>query len=394
MPGVRTRWHALPLVVRDGLLALVLSVVGQVELLVQAHEVVGPRLLQHAAFLVMTASVAARRTRPLAAAATLAAGLAGQTLLGAAPAAAGYVATLVLTWSVAQYTDRRRDALLGLAAVLAAVEVYPFVADEVTLGDEVVNIAVPALVWFFARLARERLDRAVQAEREALAARERARDEGRRRADAVAAERRRIAREMHDVVGHGVTLMLLHADAAQAGLAGREPATAQALDVVLTAGRTALADLHRLLRVLRAGEDPDDRQAGGLADVDRLVDGAVAAGLAATLVREGGDHLVPAAVGATAFRVVQEALTNVLKHAPGACVQVRLTTTGSALAVEVVDDGGTRPGAVGVPGFGLAGIRERVALFDGQAVAGPRTDEPGWQVRAVLPLAVGVPAAA
>jgi signal transduction histidine kinase len=394
MSGVRTRWHALPLVVRDGLLALVLSVLGQVELLVQADEVEGPRLLQHAAFLVMTASVAARRVRPLAAATSLAAGLAGQTLLGAAPAAAGFIALLVLTWSVAQYADRRRDALLGLAAVLAAVEVYPLVVDEVSLGDEVVNIAVPALVWFFARLARERLDRAVQAEREALAARERVRDEGRRRADAVAAERRRIAREMHDVVGHGVTLMLLHADAAQASLAGREPATAQALDVVLTAGRTALADLHRLLRVLRAGEDPDDQQAGALADVDRLVDGAVAAGLEVTLVREGGDHPVPAAVDATAFRVVQEALTNVLKHAPGACVQVRLSNTDGALQVEVVDDGGRRPGSVGVPGFGLAGIRERVALFDGQATAGPRIDGPGWRVRAVLPLAVGVPAAA
>jgi signal transduction histidine kinase len=394
MSGIRTWWRALPLVARDGVLALALSVLGQVELLVLADAVQGPRLLQHAAFLVMTASVAVRRVSPLAAAVTCAAGLAGQTLLGAAPAAAGYVALLVVTWSVAQYADRRRDALLGLAAVLAAAEVYPLVVDEVTLADEVINVAVLALVWFFARLARERLDRAVRAEREALAARERARDAERRKADAVEAERRRMAREMHDVVGHGVTLMLLHADAAQAGLAGREPATAQALDVVLTAGRTALTDLHRLLRVLRAGEDTDDGQAGGLADVDRLVDGAVAAGLEATLVRECGDVPVPPAVGATAFRVVQEALTNVLKHAPGARVEVRLSTTGGALQVEVSDEGGTAPGPGGVPGSGLAGIRERVALLDGQATAGPRTDGPGWRVRAVLPLPAAVPAAA
>jgi signal transduction histidine kinase len=394
MSGIGTWWRALPLVVRDGLLALVLSVVGQVELFVSADAVQGSRPLQHAAFLVMTASVAARRVRPLAAAVTGSAGLAGQTLLGEAPAAAGYVALLVLTWSVAQYADRRRNALLGLAAVLAAVEVYPFVVDEVSVGDEVVNVAIPVLLWFFARLARERLDRAVRAERKALAARERARDEERRRADAVAAERRRIAREMHDVVGHGVTLMLLHADAAQAGLAGREPATAQTLDVVLTAGRTALADLHRLLRVLRAGEDPDDEQAGTLADVDRLVEDATAAGLAVDLVREGGASSVPAALGATAHRVVQEALTNVLKHAPGARVHVRLSVTDHALEVEVADDGGSGGGLGGVPGFGLVGIRERVALFDGRASAGPRTDGPGWRVRAVLPLPTAVPVAA
>jgi hypothetical protein len=146
MSGIGTWWRALPLVVRDGLLALVLSVVGQVELFVSADAVQGSRPLQHAAFLVMTASVAARRVRPLAAAVTGSAGLAGQTLLGEAPAAAGYVALLVLTWSVAQYADRRRNALLGLAAVLAAVEVYPFVVDEVSVGDEVVNVAIPVLL--------------------------------------------------------------------------------------------------------------------------------------------------------------------------------------------------------------------------------------------------------
>ena len=219
------RWRGLPLWVRDGVLALVLTVVGQVELVLLADEVVGSRPLQHVAFALMTGALVVRRVRPLSAAVVVAVGLAFQTLLGDAPAVAGFAALLIVTYSVAQYADRRRDAVLGLLAMVAAIEVYPFVVDDVSVGDEIANVAIPAIVWVFARLARERLDRAVAAEREAVAA-ARPAGGGAGAGAAVAAERRRIAREMHDVVGHGVTLMLLHADAAQAGSAGREPATA------------------------------------------------------------------------------------------------------------------------------------------------------------------------
>src|SRR5687767_12909264 len=200
MSGIAARWRGLSLWVRDGLLALVLTVVGQVELLLLADEVVGSLPLQHAAFALITGSLVARRARPLAAAVAGAVGLTFQTLIGDAPAVAGYAAILILTYSVAQYADRRRDAVLGLLVVLAAIESYAFVTDEVNIGDEVANLAIPIIVWVFARLARERLDRAVAAEREALAAREAAREEELARVAAVAAERRRIAREMHDVV--------------------------------------------------------------------------------------------------------------------------------------------------------------------------------------------------
>ncbi len=294
MSGIAASWRGLSLWVRDGLLALVLTVVGQVELVLMADEVVGSRPLQHVAFALMTGALVARRARPLTAAVAGAVGLTFQTLIGDAPAVAGYAAVLILTYSVAQYADRRRDAVLGLLAMLAAIESYAFVVDEVNIGDEVANLAIPTIVWVFARLARERLDRAVAAERDALAAREAAREEERARIAAVATERRRIAREMHDVVGHGVTLMLLHTDAVQARLAGRDPVGAAGLDVVLTSGRTALDDLHRLLRVLRetpaeeehATEDPGTLaggrapgragRAGGRADRGRP--GAPAAG--------------------------------------------------------------------------------------------------------------------
>jgi signal transduction histidine kinase len=384
MSELRARWRELPLWARDGLLALVVTVIGQAELLVQAAEVDGPLPLQHLAFAVMTGALLVRRLRPVLAAVALAVGMAVQTVAGDAPVASGFLAMLVITYSVAQYADRRRDAVLGLLAVLASVVVYPFVRERVSLGDEVANVAIPLIVWIFARLARERLDRAVRAEREAAAQRERARDAEAARAAALAAERRRIAREMHDVVGHGVTLMLLHAGAAQAGPAGRDPGTAAALDVVLDAGRTALDDLHRLLRVLR-DDRHDDAAPGSLADLDRLVAAAGAA-----LAVEGGPRPVPAALEATAYRVVQEGLTNARRHAPDAAVRVRLCWGESALEVEIVDDGTGTPAGAG-SGLGLLGMRERVALFDGRVTAGPRSDATGWRTAAVLPLPAHAP---
>ena len=393
MSGIAAGWRGLSLWVRDGLLALVLTVVGQVELVLMADEVVGSLPLQHAAFALMTGSLVARRARPLSAALAGAVGLTFQTLLGDAPAVAGYAAVLILTYSVAQYADRRRDAVLGLLAVLAAIESYAFVTDEVNVGDEVANLAIPIIVWVFARLARERLDRAVAAEREVLAAREAARDEELARVAAVAAERRRIAREMHDVVGHGVTLMLLHTDAVQARLAARDPETAANLDVVLTSGRAALEDLHRLLRVLREtpAEDRATEDPGTLAAVAPLVERA---GGQVSLVVEGPVRPLPAAVEASAYRIVQESLTNALKHAPGAAVQVLLRYTDSALEVCVSDDGAAEPtDGLRSGGHGLVGVRERVALFDGRVTAGPRDDGPGWRVRAELPVPAPEPAA-
>ena len=383
------RWRGLSLWVRDGLLALVVTVIGQVELVLLADEIEGSRPLQHAAFALMTGSLLIRRLRPVAAAATAAAGLAFQTLIGDAPAVAGFAALLIVTYSVAQYADRRRDALFGLLLIVAAVELYPFVSEDVSVADEIANAAIPILVWVFARLARERLDRAVHAERDAMAARAQVREEELSRAAALAAERRRIAREMHDVVGHGVTLMLLHTDAAQASLSGREPATAQALDVVLASGRTALEDLHRLLRVLRDDTAGDDAEPGTIAAVEGLV---AAAGRDVTATIDGRVRPLPAAVEATAYRIVQESLTNALKHAPGARIGVRLHYAEHALEVEVTDDGSGGAVASARPGFGLAGIRERVALFDGRVSAGPRDDGPGWRTCAVLPVPAPEPA--
>ena len=392
MTGIRATWRGLSLWARDGLLALALTLAAQLELVVFAGEVVEQLPLQIAAFLLITGSLVLRRVRPLAAACAASFGIAFQTVLGDAPVVSGFAALLIVTYSVAHYADRRRDAVLGLLAILASIEVYPFVRPEVSIDDEIGNLAIPVVVWVFARLARERLDRAVAAEREVMAARAQVREQELARAAALAAERRRIAREMHDVVGHGVTLMLLHADAAQASLGGREPATAQALDVVLTSGRTALADLQRLLRVLRDDTGGDDGEPGTLAAVEALAETAKATGRDVEVTVDGLVRPLPAAVEATGFRIVQESLTNAFKHAPGARIRVRVHYAEQALEVEVSDDG---PGGAADPeraGFGLAGIRERVALFDGRVTVGPRTDGPGWRTRAVLPVPALEPA--
>ena len=292
---------------------------------------------------------------------------------------AGYAAVLILTYSVAQYADRRRDAVLGLLAMLAAIESYAFVVDEVNVGDEVANLAIPTIVWVFARLARERLDRAVAAEREALAAREAAREEELARVAAVAAERRRIAREMHDVVGHGVTLMLLHTDAVQARLAARDPETAANLDVVLTSGRTALDDLHR--HAARPARDTGragarhrgpgharGRRAAGRAG--RAAGGADRRGRGASAA--GGDRgqRLPDRAGVADQRAQARARS-------GACGCCCATATGRSRS-PIEDDGAAGPVAgIRSGGQGLVGIRERVALFDGRVTAGAARRRPG-----------------
>jgi signal transduction histidine kinase len=244
---VRSRWSALDVAVRDAVVALLLTLAVQVELVLAADEVEGSLLLQHAAFTVMTASVALRRRAPLAAAVLASLGLAGQTLVGSAPVAAGIVVLFIVVYSVATYASRR-DAVLGLLAVLLGVALYPFVVDDVLLVDEFVNAMIPTVVWVLARVARERLDRAVGAERERI---EQERAAERTRELALADQRRQIARELHDTVAHGVTLMLLQTEVLRNLHGDSEP-----LEVVQAAGRSCVDDLRRLLVVLRSPDEP------------------------------------------------------------------------------------------------------------------------------------------
>ncbi|MER7608379.1 histidine kinase [Nocardioides sp. NPDC127503] len=196
---------------------------------------------------------------------------------------------------------------------------------------------------------------------------------------AAAEERQRIAREMHDVVAHSLAVVVSHAEAGRM-VVGQQPERASGiLDTIATTGREALMEMRGLLGVL-GGESSTEPQPG-LADIDDLVERMRAAGLTIRLEADEPGQVAPA-VGLTAYRVVQEALTNVTRHAgPGAVATVSVTRTARQLTIEVSDDG------VGIqrpPGRGLRGMRERVAAVGGTLDAGPSGE--GWRVRAMMPL--------
>jgi signal transduction histidine kinase len=214
----------------------------------------------------------------------------------------------------------------------------------------------------------------------------------------VTEERARIARELHDVVAHRVSLMTVQAGGAKA-VAAEDPAAAlQAMGAVEEAGRQALAELRHLLGVLRPETDTGDELGPqpGLADLPRLADRVRQAGVDVALSTGSLPAALPARMDLFAYRIVQEALTNVLKHAgQGARAEVRLRSGNGAIAIEVLDDGRGVNGGPGLaedqlPGHGIIGMRERALLLGGSLDAGPRPDG-GFRVVARLPIA-GEPA--
>jgi signal transduction histidine kinase len=217
--------------------------------------------------------------------------------------------------------------------------------------------------------------------------RDRRRSEARR---ALADERGRIARELHDVVAHNVSLIVIQAVAAQDVFDARPDQSLEALGAIEAAGRAAMVELRRLLNTVRPDrEDGGNDPQPGLGQLDALVASVRAAGLSVALRREGEHVSVPAGVDLSAYRIVQEALTNTLRHAHASRAAVTVRYTAAAVEVEVTDDGRGSTGAAGDAGQGIVGMRERAALVGGTLEVGgaPRG---GFRVRAALPL--GVPA--
>ncbi|WP_424881570.1 sensor histidine kinase [Streptomyces sp. SLBN-8D4] len=193
-------------------------------------------------------------------------------------------------------------------------------------------------------------------------------------------ERTRIARELHDSIGHALTVAVVQAGAARA--AGDPAFTDRALDAIEETGRAALEDLERVLGILRESERPVSSRPT-LTDADRLLESARASGAKVDAELTGPVDTVPAPVSREGYRILQEALTNVLRHAGAVPVRVRIEVTGESLALEV-----RNPLTADIPGpgrgSGLRGIRERAALLGGHAHTGP--DRGDWQVQAELPL--------
>lgn len=285
------------------------------------------------------------------------------------------IAMLVALYSVGRYVTNDRRSSIGLGVTLA---VHGFIAfmDEVTAAEIGFGVFVMFLVWYIGRRIRIRGERAAQLQREQAA-------EARRE---VVEERTRIARELHDIVAHRVSLMTVQAGAAKTVAADDPEGALHAMEAVEQAGRQALGELRHLLGVLRPEAEADGLgPQPGLADVPRLVEQLRGAGLVISLAMDGVQTDLSARVDLFAYRIVQEAMTNVLKHAgPSARTEVRLTTDNDRITIEVLDNG---QGATVLPGsgHGIIGMRERALLLGGSLDAGPRPGG-GFQVVAHLPI--------
>jgi signal transduction histidine kinase len=394
----------IPARLADALIALAVALLGVASALGARHQ--GEHVPAPAATILAAAGLIlyARRRFPgpvLVAVALLLGGLAatGASLEG------GFVAVLVSSYSAAVYGSRR--VALGLAT--ASVAVLLGIGIPSTLGATW-RSAAPVRVllaaggaWLVGLVIRSQFS-ARRAHLEAM--RERAelttaqrQEEARRTA---IAERLRIARELHDIVAHHLSVMVIQAQGAQRAI-GRDPGLAlTTMTQVEQTGRTALDEMRGLLGLLRSGEQSDDPAAPeegagpgqsrlappGLADIGALAQEMGAAGLPVTVRTAGEPGEIRADVSLTAYRIVQEALTNVVKHAGPATATVSLTF-GDKLDIDVTDDGrGAAAGlAASIPGagHGTAGMRERVAMLNGQLTAGPRPGG-GFRVHATIPL--------
>ena len=314
---------------------------------------------------------------------------------------------LVVTGWVSLYSlvayGAARQIYLGLAIAAACLVVHDVNDPNAFRGTA--EQAWSAAFWNVLLVGSALVGGAVRAMRRAarIAGEQRVaeRERAEREAVAVAAERARIARELHDVVTHHVNVVVLQAVAASSGLdAGREGAhdrVRQRLDAIERSGRDALAEMRRMLHVLGdlEGSQWEHAPQPGLDDLDRLFQGARDCGLTVDAQLRPGSWAIPAAVGLAGYRIVQEALTNASRHAPGARVRVVVDSgDGAELDLLVEDDGSSEGSSEGSGitdgdsglGRGLVGMRERVALFGGSLVAGPRSGG-GFRVHATLPLA-------
>lgn len=379
----RRHWRGADVALAAGLAFAALG-----ELVAGREWVEGPWLGQLVAFLVMTGAVALRRQAVVVAATVCGAGLVAQELLGPAPAASGFLALLVVAYSGGAH-GAGRAGVAALIVLLAALTVYPVTEPAArTPADLVGNLAIFLGAWGLGRLVRHQRQResalATAHAQLATAHARLAAGQRRERAVALVAERTRIARDLHDIVAHGVSLMVLQAGAARAVLDTQPDLARDPLLAVETSGRKALDDLHRMLGLLRAEESGEPPDLGALPE---LIESLAGSGLLVDLRTVGGSRALEPDVSRCAYRVVQEGLTNVLKHAQGTHAEVVVVYTASGVRVEVLDVGGGvgRPADLPASGFGLTGLRERVAHHGGTVHASAQ--EAGWRLVAEIPCA-------
>ena len=329
-------------------------------------------------------AIALRRRWPGATFTLMALLQAGLLVIRTQPSA-NVVAWLVAPYTVAAHGSRRARLVIAAAAGVALVLLgLPPGAGWSQRGNAISLIVVGAGAWIAGTVVRSRRAAADEVSQRADRL-EREREEHARQV--TAQERLRIARELHDIVAHKLSIVVVHAQAAQRVA---DPASVRGLMVTVEeTGRSALDEMRRLLGVLRPSSNESEMSSSepqpGLAALDSLVDQVRAAGLPVTLTLSGDSVPLPDAVDLSAYRIVQEALTNALKHAGPARVCVQLHYSDDTVEITVVDDG--RGGVPSLPGsgHGLTGMRERTSLLGGVLEAGPQPGG-GYRVRVTLPI--------
>jgi signal transduction histidine kinase len=361
----------------DPALAAALTLFTQFDIWTADSYLEGPKPLFALTTLCMTVPLAFRRRAPFAVSLVVAGALLLQVVLEPShhPPDAPFLAWVIAAYGVGAHATRGR-ALVGGVALVAAVGAWGWFT-----GDDPFVAAVIGGFWLVGRIVHSRnrlaadLDartRELEAERE-----ERARL-------AVAEERTRIARELHDVVAHTLGVMVVQAGGERLHETPGTPAY-EALSAIERSGRAALTEMGRLVGMLRTESDATVQgPQPGLGRLETLLDGVRETGLRVDLVVEGAPRDLAPGLDVSAYRIVQEALTNTIRHGRSHRAQVRLRWEATALRIEIADDGVGPPAEPVHSGHGLLGIGERVALFGGALVTG-RSDLGGYLLAATLP---------
>jgi signal transduction histidine kinase len=290
--------------------------------------------------------------------------------VAAPPAIPMQLPAMVLVYGIAAWGSVRW-AIAGVIASGAAVALHAVLWDDAVASGP--TISTTALCAMAAAIGWALGQRRAGAERERELLAERS----------AAEERLRIARELHDAVGHDVSLIVVQAQAL--GATTTDEAAKETSERIAGLGRRAMDEMHRTLHLLRDAPEPAAALSPqpGLAALDEVLDGAREAGVPITIAVEGASRPLAPALDASAFRIVQEAVTNVVRHAGGAPAAVTVRYGDAALELVVADEGDGSPSAPG-GGHGLVGMRERAALFGG-TLSAERRNGRGFEVRATLP---------
>lgn len=394
MDAFRAAFRSNPLIF-DALLAASLMSLGLVTLLAGARDVGSYDPLSVALLLLQPLPLVVRRVFPIGVLVVTLAMTLVHAFFALEDLSSG-LPVLIAVFTVAESYPRRRSVPWAL---VTAIGFFTLIAIRggipAALGSVIQTQLAVLAAWTLGAWARERQayiglveERAAQAER--------TREERAERA--VAEERERIAREMHDVVTHHVSVIVIQAGAAERALERRPADARQAVAAIAATGRQALADMRTMLGILgppRGGTDVEGDAPEPMPGLDRLgelIESVRAAGLPVELTVSGERRRLHPGVELSAYRIIQEALTNTLKHADGARSHVSVRYGADALEIRVEDEGGAGAGALAGAGQGrgIIGMRERVAMFGGDFEAGPSPT--GFRVAARLPVATGGPA--